>query len=116
MSDKYDILLIRACKCREPFKRIRSLYKRRYLITDQYYDVMINDLLMLCDKYNLCTVNKYNNDLNNNISKELLFNVNNSINLTFNDIKRIQMNTLISIIRYISVDRFDNFIPSKKFK
>jgi hypothetical protein len=112
--ETYDILLIRACKSKEPFKRIYSLYKRKYYNNDHYYNVMINDLSKICDKYNLCTIETYNNKFSDNLSLHLLYNE--ISNLGFNDIKKIQMNTLMHIIRYISIDRFDNFIPPKKFK
>ena len=118
--NKYEMLLVRACKSKEPFTRIQSLYKRKYLVFDQYYDqyydIMINDLSDLCDKYNLCTINKYNKELNNIILRELYFTTNNYGSLNFNEVKKLQLMTLISIIRYISVDKFDNFIPPKKFK
>jgi hypothetical protein len=49
--DKIDLLIVRACKSREPLKRLHSVYRRFYLIQGKPDKHLVVILSRLCDKY-----------------------------------------------------------------
>jgi hypothetical protein len=109
---KFDNLVIRACKSKNPIIRIQSLLNRYYLNKD--YDLMVNILSQICDKYNLFEgIEDYTSKFHLNFLTFLPFNHQDET-LSVKNILFIEITTLISKIRLSSIDKFPGYIPPKK--
>jgi hypothetical protein len=60
----YYQLFVRACKSKEPYTRLRSVYRRFYLAQDNIDIYLANFLSDICDEYLDYPVNSLINDLN----------------------------------------------------
>ena len=56
--DKFDMLLIRACKSTDSITRLKSLYRRFYLRGNYREDVIADKLLKIVSDHNLSSMNK----------------------------------------------------------
>lgn len=66
--DKIEQLFIRACKAKDPLKRVKNVYCRFYLPAYIKEDGVhiTNILLNICEKYQVCSLTKTVNALNPN--------------------------------------------------
>ena len=109
--DKLDILFIRACKVNNNEQRLKSLYRRFYLIDLQ--DVseiyIINKLARLCDKY--CSFKTI--ELVSELSPDYIRWKFDKKEYTFNE-KCLKV--LIMKIRFLDVSKLDGFIVPAFFR
>ena len=111
--DKFDSLLIRACKSKKPITRIKSLLKRKYLTDNPDYGLMICVLSNLCDKYKLFNgIESFIHARNN--SFDIYFSPKKVVK--FSDLQFIETSTLINKIRLSDISKFPDFIPPIKFR
>lgn len=52
-------LIIRACKSKDPHTRLKSVYRRFYLMDLDGCDHLINILSQICEEYNLMSLTDY---------------------------------------------------------
>lgn len=109
--ETFDMLLIRACKSKKPLTRLNSVINRKYLSCD--YGLMIYVLSKICDKYKIISgVEEYITAFH---STFITFDKVQD-NLSTDDIRFMEVNTLISKIRLSSIDKFPGLILPAKFK
>ena len=109
----FHILVIRACKSRKPIVRLQSLFKRYYLKDGVTYSNIFYVLTGICDEYKLYKgVQQYAEEFHSTFTtygKQC-------DNLSRKDIQCMEVNTVISKIRFSSIDKFPGFITPAMFK
>lgn len=109
--ETFDNLIVRACKSKKPITRLKSILRRTYLSDD--YGIMVYVLSKTCDKYVLFDgIENYISSFHSTFTtfgKQCT-------NLSMEDIRFIEINTMISKIRLSPVDKFPGYIAPSKFK
>lgn len=100
--DKTNTLIIRACKSKDPHKRLESIY-RRFWRADKSYTmlVMTNRIAHLCDEYDLISLERFISDYLNSYARVM------------NEFKDNELlySTLINTIRYTESKYFGENFP-----
>lgn len=109
--NKKEILLIRACKSKNPIRRLKTLHNKIYVYESetQTEKNLIKDLACICQKFELIGVADLIFEMSRKkdqfrfFNKEVYFSI-------------LCLESLISKIRFANVDNFPGFISISKFK
>lgn len=102
------MLFVRACKCRSPFKRVLSVYRRQYGNYENDTMYIAGILASLCDKYNVITTSQLLTDMN----PDNHWKFGNKLDGYFTT----SVNILISHIGHTNIDKFGGFISPIRFR
>ena len=105
--DKLDMLFIRACKAKDPRKRLNSLYYRFFLVQNRTGNEphILHKLAAICDRYDLIGV------------KELIYKLSPDSWMYVNSENGdIRFDVLLSIVRLSNVAKFPDFISPAVFR
>jgi hypothetical protein len=109
--NKKEILFIRACKSKNPIKRLKTLHNKiyGYKSETQTEKNLINDLAGICQNCELMGVADLICEMSRKEDQYLFFNQKTSFSI-------LCLESLISKIRFAKVDKFPGFISPAKFK
>lgn len=102
--NKIDQLFIRACKSKNPYKRLKSIRRRFYIHLDNDDKYLTIKLAELCDKYLPIKANKILEELTHPFIMHEL------------SIQEKLFHLFLNNIRFAEVSVFPNLIPSAMFR
>lgn len=110
--NKTEMLFIRACKSKEPLKRLETLHKRIYVHESaaRTENNLISELSNICQNYDLIGVADLIREMSRAKDRYCFFT---KKEISF---QKLCLDVLISAIRFAEADIFTGFIPPARFK
>lgn len=110
--NKTEMLFVRACKSKDPIKRLKTLHKRIYIYSSEKETQknIVHVLSKLCMEYSLIDIVKFIHNINETSDRYYFFE--NQVPI-FNT---ACLDVLVSAIRFAKASELPDLIPPARFK